>query len=50
MFVFNERLFEDYSYMKITEQDNSKKILVRWGQSYDVEQLLEHAIVHILST
>lgn len=25
-----------------------KKILVRWGQLYDVEQLFEHAIVHIL--
>jgi uncharacterized damage-inducible protein DinB len=48
MFAANEKLFEDYPDMKIEEKDNSKKILVRWGQSFDVEQLLEHAIVHIL--
>jgi uncharacterized damage-inducible protein DinB len=28
--------------------DNNKKILTSWGQSYDIEQLMEHAIVHIL--
>lgn len=48
MFQFNEQLFEDYPDMKLEESDNSKKILVRWGQLYDVEQLMEHAIVHIL--
>ena len=25
-----------------------KKIVVKWGQTYDPEQLFEHAIVHIL--
>ena len=30
------------------EFEADKKILVRWGQLYDVEQLFEHAIVHIL--
>ena len=30
------------------ENDPSKKIKVRWGQLYDPEQLMEHAIVHIL--
>ena len=24
------------------------KMIVRWGPQYDLEQLLEHAIVHIL--
>lgn len=28
--------------------DPDKRILTHWGQSYDPEQLLEHAIVHIL--
>lgn len=28
--------------------DDSKKIKTSWEQSYDVEQLMEHAIVHIL--
>lgn len=48
MFKYNEQLFKDYPNLKIEEFNNSKKIKVRWGQSYDIEQLLEHAIVHIL--
>lgn len=48
MFAFNEKLFEDYPNLEIVEKNNNKKITVRWGQSYDVDQLLEHAIVHIL--
>jgi len=28
--------------------DNSKKMITSWGQLYDIEQLMEHAIVHIL--
>ncbi len=45
---FNERLFEDYPNMEIEELDTKNKIVVASGQSYDVEQLFEHAIVHIL--
>ena len=48
MFQYNEKLFEDYPNLKIEEKDSQKKILVSWGQVYDPEQLLEHAIVHIL--
>ena len=48
MFEYNEKLFKDYPNIKFEENDSSKKMLVRWGQKYDVEQLLEHAIVHIL--
>jgi uncharacterized damage-inducible protein DinB len=48
MFQYNEKLFEDYPNLILEETDPEKKILVRWGQQYDVEQLLEHAIVHIL--
>ena len=48
MFAFNVALFADHGDMALEEYDDSKKIKVRWGQSYDVEQLLEHAIVHIL--
>ena len=48
MFKYNEKLFLDYPEINIEEYDNDKKINVRWGQSYDVEQLYEHAIVHIL--
>jgi hypothetical protein len=30
------------------EQLLAQKVLVRWGQRYDIEQLFEHAIVHVL--
>ena len=48
MFQYNEALFEDYPSIKWNEHDNHNKINVVWGQQYDVEQLYEHAIVHIL--
>ena len=48
MFSYNEKLFEDYPDLVLEETDPTKKMTVRWGQQYDVEQLLEHAIVHIL--
>ncbi|CAM1374489.1 DinB family protein [Tenacibaculum xiamenense] len=48
MFAFNEQIFRDYPHLKLCEYDPSKKIKTRWGQFYDVEQLFEHAIVHIL--
>ena len=48
MFKYNEQLFVDYPDIKLEEFDNNKKIKVRWGQQYDVEQLIEHAIVHVL--
>jgi len=48
MFQFTERLFHDYPDLELTELNNSKKIKVRWGQSFDVEQLMQHAIVHVL--
>ena len=48
MFAYNEKLFEDYPEIKLEEYNTNNKINVRWGQQYDVEQLLEHAIVHVL--
>lgn len=48
MFAYNVQLFEDYPSIPLEEFDTTKKIHVRWGQTYDVEQLFEHAIVHIL--
>jgi hypothetical protein len=48
MFAYNTQLFEDYPNLVFEELDNHKKILTRWGQLFDVEQLFEHAIVHIL--
>ncbi|MBL7817835.1 MAG: DinB family protein [Saprospiraceae bacterium] len=48
MFAYNVQVFDDYPNMDIEELDDSKKIVTRWGQRFDAEQLLEHAIVHIL--
>jgi uncharacterized damage-inducible protein DinB len=48
MFRYNEQLFNDYPNLNIEEHNSEKKILVRWGHRYDIEQLFEHAIVHIL--
>lgn len=48
MFNYNEQLFMDYPNLNLEEHNFEKKIHTRWGQHYDVEQLLEHAIVHIL--
>lgn len=48
MMTYNEQLFLDYPDLRLEEHDPSAKIVVTWGQRYDVEQLFEHAIVHIL--
>lgn len=48
MFSYTEKLFKDYPDITLAEFDVNRKIKVRWGQSFDVEQLMEHAIVHIL--
>lgn len=48
MFNFTETLFNDYPNLKLTEFDEKQKIKVRWGQAFDIEQLMQHAIVHIL--
>ncbi len=48
MFDYNQALFNTYPTMKIEEHETSKKIQMSWGQTYDPEQLMEHAIVHIL--
>ncbi len=48
MFAYNEQVFEDYPKIKVVEKNNAKKVHVRWKQTYDVDQLMEHAICHIL--
>ncbi len=48
MFAYCENFFKKNTHLTIEQTDNSKKIKVNWGQQYDIEQLLEHAIVHVL--
>lgn len=48
MFKYNVALFNAYPNIEIETLDDTKKMFVSWGHRYDIEQLLEHAIVHIL--
>lgn len=45
---FTENLFKDYPNLELEVFNNENKILSRWGQQYDPEQILEHAIVHVM--
>ncbi len=47
-FLFTEKTFEAYPALSLETFDPAQKIRTRWGQLYDVEQLMEHAIVHVL--
>ena len=48
MMNYTIQLIDDYPKMNLEESDNVKKLTTRWGQMYNIEQLLEHAIVHVL--
>jgi len=48
LFSFTEHVFKEIKDAELEQPDNSLKILSSWGQRYDIEQLTEHAIVHIL--
>ncbi|MEO6637735.1 MAG: DinB family protein [Ginsengibacter sp.] len=47
-FAFTKDTFKDIQDVNLEEFESSKKILAFWGQVYDIEQITEHAIVHIL--
>ncbi len=48
MFSYNIETFDSFTEEEVEEHESEKKMLTRWGQLYDIEQLMEHAIVHIL--
>lgn len=48
MFNYCKTFFIQNPMVQIEETDNAKKILTNWDQTYDIEHLMEHAIVHIL--
>ena len=48
VFNFTCDTFNDITDVEIEQPDDAKKIKTLWGQSYDIEQMMEHAIVHIL--
>lgn len=48
MFRYTENVFSENLNLPIEEMNAENKMLVSWGQLYDIDQLMEHAIVHIL--
>lgn len=47
-FRFTTDVFKDIKDDELEQSDPAKKIFTNWEQWYDIEQLMEHAIVHIL--
>lgn len=41
-------IFQQNPELELEQTDPEKKLMTCWGQHYDVEQLMEHAIVHVL--
>lgn len=48
MFMYQAHIFDLNPKIQLEQKDPNLKMVVSWGQSYDIEQLIEHAIVHIL--
>lgn len=48
VFSYTENVFKEIKDDELEQFDNSLKIKTNWGQWYDIEQMTEHAIVHIL--
>jgi uncharacterized damage-inducible protein DinB len=48
VFAYTENIFKEINDNELEQFDNSLKIKTGWGQWYDIEQMMEHAIVHIL--
>jgi uncharacterized damage-inducible protein DinB len=48
VFAFTEKVLQEFNDSELEQHDNSLKIKAGWGQIYDTEQMMEHAIVHIL--
>jgi hypothetical protein len=47
-FLFTEKTFESHPDIQLEVFETENKMRVRWGQLYDTEQIIEHAIVHVL--
>ncbi len=45
---FTRKIFDDIADAELEEFDDSKKMKTSRGQYYDIEQIMEHAIVHVL--
>lgn len=48
IFSYTENIFREINDNELEQYENSFKIKTAWGQFYDIEQMTEHSIVHIL--
>ncbi|SDM19648.1 DinB family protein [Catalinimonas alkaloidigena] len=48
MFAYTVRVFEGLPDHALRQVEEAQKIRTGWKQTYDIEQLTEHAIVHLL--
>jgi hypothetical protein len=48
LFIFTEEVFQELDENELEQLDSSLKIKTGWGQEYDINQMAEHAIVHVL--
>lgn len=48
VFNYTENIFKEIKDDELEQMDDSLKIKSGWGQLYDIEQMMEHAIVHVL--
>ena len=46
--AYTKETFESIEDDELEEFDEDKKIKTSWGQVYDIEQMMEHAVVHVL--
>jgi hypothetical protein len=47
-FTYTENIFSEIGDNELEQYDNALKIKTGWGQLYDIEQMMEHAIVHVM--
>jgi hypothetical protein len=47
-FIFTVDTFKKITDKQLEQFDNEKKIMTSWGQVYDIEQITEHSILHVL--
>jgi len=48
MFAYTVDFFRNIQDNELEQYENELKGLTKWGQRYDIEQITEHAIVHVL--
>ena len=48
MFRYTEEVFRTIGDSDLEQIDDARKIISGWGQIYDIEQMMEHAIVHVM--